>query len=416
MDIPTEDWHTALTSLINAGHTLPASGLAAALADTLRPMGIYTTVHLADAEQRALRMLPQPGQPDQEPIPIDGSLAGRAYMLVTPIIAARDPARVWMPIVDGTERLGVLDITLPPHLDPDDDTVRHNIDAITGLLGHLVVAKTQYGDTLSRARRSQPASAGAETLWRLLPPLTFTTERLVIAAILEPCYTIGGDAYDYAVDDHIARIAIFDALGHGLRAALTATVALGSARTARVEHAGLTTIAEAVDTAIADEFTDSRFVTAILADLDIATGTLQYINAGHPPPVIIRAGKVVAQLDAGRRMPLGLGDPVVDIAELSLEPEDRLLLYTDGFTEALDHHNEQFGLQRLIDFAERHSAAGLPPPEMLRRLGHDLLDYQNGPLRDDATLMMLSWNSPTAADMTLPNLSQTSTADLTDPT
>ena len=402
MGISTEDWHTALTSLIDVGHTLPASGLATALADTLRPLGLHTTVHLADAEQRALRMLPQPGQPHQEPIPIDGSLAGRAFTLVTPTIAARDPERLWMPIVDGTERLGVLHITLPPHLHFDDDAVRCNIDAITGLLGHLIVAKTQYGDTLSRARRSQPASVGTETLWRLLPPLTFTTEHLVIAAILEPCYTIGGDAYDYAVDDHIARIAIFDALGHGLRAALTATVALGSARTARVERADLTTIARAVDTAIADEFTDSRFATAILADLDITTGTLHYINAGHPPPVVIRAGKAVAQLDAGRRMPLGLADPTVDIAELSLEPEDRLLFYTDGFTEALDQNDEQFGLQRLIDFAERHSAAGLPPPEMLRRLGHDLLDYQNGPLHDDATLMMLSWNSPTTADMTLP--------------
>jgi sigma-B regulation protein RsbU (phosphoserine phosphatase) len=402
VDITTEDWHKVLTTLIRAGHTLAASGLAAALADTLRPIGIHTTVHLADAEQRALRMLPQPGRPPQPPIPIDGSLPGRAYTLVTPIIAARNPARIWMPIVDGTERLGVLDITLPPDTDPDDPAVRHNIDAITGLLGHLVVAKTQYGDTLSRARRSQPASAGAETLWRLLPPLTFTTERLVIAAILEPCYTIGGDAYDYAVDDHIARIAIFDALGHGLRAALTATVALGSARTARIEHADLTAIARAVDTAITDEFTDSRFVTAILADLDITTGTLRYINAGHPPPVVIRRGKAVARLDAGRRMPLGLNDPAVDIAELSLEPEDRLLFYTDGFTEALDRHGEQFGLQRLIDVAERHSAAGLPPPEMLRRLGHDLLNYQNGPLHDDATLMMLSWNSATAADITLP--------------
>jgi len=402
VDISIEDWHSVLTSLIKAGHTVPASGLAGALADTLRPIGIDTTVHLVDIEQHALRMLPQPGRPQQDPIPIDGSVAGRAYMLVTPLITARDPGRLWMPIVDGTERLGVLDITLPPSADPDDPAVRANVEAIAGLLGHLVVAKTQYGDTLSRARRSRPASAGAETLWRLLPPLTFTTEALVIAAVLEPCYSIGGDAYDYAVDDGIARIGIFDALGHGLSAALTATAALGSARTARVEHADLTTIARAVDAAIAGEFDDSRFVTAVLADLDIATGTLRYINAGHPPPVVIRAGKVVARLEAGRRMPLGLGDPTVDVAELNLEPDDRLLFYTDGFTEALDQQNTRFGLQRLIDFAERHSAAGLPPPETLRRLGHDLLDYQQGPLRDDATLMMLSWNSPGIAAATLP--------------
>jgi sigma-B regulation protein RsbU (phosphoserine phosphatase) len=398
----TDDWHGALTTLIRDGHTLPASGLAAALAETLRPMGVATTIYLADVEQRGLRMLPEVGRSQAAPIPIDGSLAGRAYMLVTPIVANTDPAQVWVPIVDGTERLGVLDLTLPSGVDPEDLDVRHNIDAITGLLGHLIVAKTQYGDTLSRARRSQPASAGAETLWRLLPPLTFTTDDLVIAAILEPCYTIGGDAYDYAVDDRVARIGIFDALGHGLRAALTATVALGASRGARIVHADLPAIAQAVDTAITDEFTDSRFVTAVLADLDMATGTLRYINAGHPPPVLIRGGKAVAQLESGRRMPLGLHDPSVEVAEVSLEPEDRLLFYTDGFTEARDQDDEQFSLQRLIDFAERNAAAGLPPPETLRRLGHDLLDYQHGPLLDDATLMMISWNSAAAAEMTLP--------------
>ncbi|HEY1484487.1 MAG TPA: PP2C family protein-serine/threonine phosphatase [Micromonosporaceae bacterium] len=402
MDNDAAAWHHALTSLITAGHSLPASDLATALAEVLRPLGIGAAVFLVDREQRTLRMLAARNQPDREPIPIEGSLGGRAYMLVTPLYAASEPTRVWMPIVDGTERLGVVELTLPEGMDFEDPRVRADIDAMAGLLGHLVVAKTQYGDTISRARSSQAASAGAETLWRLLPPLTFTTHDLVIAAILEPCYTIGGDAYDYAVDGRRARIAIFDSLGHGLGAALTTTVALGASRSVRIQGADLTDMAAAVDAAITDEFDDSRFATAVLADLDLVTGVLRYINAGHPPPVLIRGGKAVTRLDAGRRMPLGLTDPHVQVAELALEPEDRLLFYTDGFTEAHDERDEQFGLERLIDVAERHAIAGLAPPEMLRRLGHDLLDYQHGPLRDDATLLMLTWNSPVSAEMTLP--------------
>ncbi len=401
MDVALEDWHRALISLTRGGHTVQASGLAPLLNEILRPVGIRAIVYLVDVEQRTLHALPDMG-PVAGPLPIDGSLAGRCYMTVTPLIASRDPIRFWMPLIDGTERLGVLDLTLPAGMDPDKADVRENIDAVAGLLAHLIVAKTQYGDALSRARRSQPMSPGAETLWRLLPPLTFTTDRLVLSAILEPCYAVGGDVYDYAVDDDIARIALFDAVGHGLPAALTATVALGASRSARIQGRGLQEVGRAVDEAILGEFRDSRFLTAVLAELHLRTGTLRYINAGHPPPVLLRGGKAVAQLDSGRRLPLGLGGAAAAVAEISLEPGDRLLLYTDGFTEARDQFDQQFGLTRLIDFAERHAAAGLPPPETVRRLVHDLLDHQDGPLRDDASMMLVSWNSVASVGQTLP--------------
>jgi serine phosphatase RsbU (regulator of sigma subunit) len=108
--------------------------------------------------------------------------------------------------------------------------------------------------------------------------------------------------------------------------------------------------------------------------------------------VLLRRGRAVGVLDRGRRMPLGLDDPAIEIAEQTLEPGDRLLFYTDGFTEARDERGEEFGLRRLVDFAERHAAAGLPVPETLRRLSHDVLDHQHGGLRDDATLLLISWS------------------------
>jgi hypothetical protein len=314
-------------------------------------------------------------------------------MTVNAFTVSRSPGRVWTPLVNGTERLGVLDFTLPAHLDPASPEVRDGIDLIGGLIGHLVTAKMQYGDTLHRGRRSRPASTATELLWRTLPPLTFATEQLVISAILEPCYDVGGDAFDYAVDDDIARIAVFDAVGHSMTAGLTAAVALAATRTARIEGEGLYAIARAADLAIAGQFPDVRFVTAVLAELDLITGAVRYLNAGHPPPVLLRGGKVVAALDGGRRMPLGLDDPAIEIAEAALEPGDQLLFYTDGFTEARDEHGEQFGLARLVDFAERHAAAGLPPAETVRRLSHHLIQHQNGNLTDDATLVLVSWSA-----------------------
>jgi sigma-B regulation protein RsbU (phosphoserine phosphatase) len=102
---------------------------------------------------------------------------------------------------------------------------------------------------------------------------------------------------------------------------------------------------------------------------------------------------VVRNLDRGRRLPLGLDDAHVDVAEEILEPGDRLLLYTDGVIEAHSEDGTPFGSDRLADLAERHAAAQLPAPETLRRLSHHVLRHQHGPLRDDATLLLLDWST-----------------------
>jgi len=86
-----------------------------------------------------------------------------------------------------------------------------------------------------------------------------------------------------------------------------------------------------------------------------------------------------------------------------LEPGDRLLLHTDGVTEARDSEGVPFGLDRLVDLTERHEAADLPAPETLRRVVHAVLEHQNGRLQDDATLMLVEW-STTAHGTLLPTI------------
>src|SRR5205807_2529721 len=80
----------------------------------------------------------------------------------------------------------------------------------------LIVAKSDYGDFFEFHRRRQPMSIASELAWQLLPPLTFGSDRVVISGALAPAYDLGGDSFDYGVDADIARIAVFDAMGHGL--------------------------------------------------------------------------------------------------------------------------------------------------------------------------------------------------------
>jgi serine phosphatase RsbU (regulator of sigma subunit) len=287
-------------------------------------------------------------------------------------------------------------VRLNDDLDPLDRGLRNQCEIFAELAGHLVASKLPYGDTLHQVRRTRPLDPAAELVMTMLPPQTFTCERLVVTATLEPAYSVGGDAYDYAVDADSAKVMILDAMGRGMYAAMTSAVALAAMRSARRDGHGLYSMARAADEVILGQFQDGRFVTGFLMDLDLGTGTLRYLNAGHWPAVILRQGKFVRLLDRGRRLPLGMDDPLIEIAEERLEPGDAVLLYTDGITEARDPDGEQFGLHRLTDLAERHAAEGLPAPEKLRRLSHSVIEHLGGPAHDDATLMLLEWSAVAA--------------------
>ena len=137
----------------------------------------------------------------------------------------------------------------------------------------------------------------AEIQWALLPPLTMSCPQVELAGILEPAYQVAGDSFDYALNDDNLHVAMIDAMGHGLDAATMATVAIGAYRHARRADVGLAEMYAFMDKAIAEQFGPDHFVTAQMMCLDIATGRLRWVNAGHPAPLLIREREVVRQLD-----------------------------------------------------------------------------------------------------------------------
>jgi hypothetical protein len=384
-------WWRIAAQIIEAGHTVSGDDLPRVINEVMGLVGMTAQMYLVDLAQRTLRPVPKD---HRAAVTVEGSLAGRAFQFVE-AFAGTDPDEgvvLWLPMVDGTDRLGVLRLGLPDGADGDDPGLRQRCSVLAGLAGHLVASKFPYGDVLNVTRRSTPLTVAAELLWQLVPPLTFTTRDLVITAVLEPHDQVGGDAFDYAVDGEVAFCGLFDAVGHDLQAGLATAVALAAIRNARRSgECDLSVIARRADAEIIAHGPHGRFVTAILARLHTGTGKLSYVVAGHPPPLLLRANKTVKALQDGRRTPLGVYGRDVEVVDEHLEPGDRLLLYTDGITEARDARGRSFGTNRLIDFAERSGADGLPAPETLRRLAHDVLEHQGGLLQDDATLMMVDW-------------------------
>lgn len=398
----------ACAELLSRSHLLPPGDVAEALVAAARPLGVDSAcVYLADLQQRHLYPLPSTGAQWAERRAIDSTLAGRAYQAVkilhAPAEGGRDGHRVWIPLLDGTERLGVLELSVR-----DAGEARlADYRALASLVSLMIVSKSSYSDTYAQTQRSRETALQAELVWAFLVPRTFATDRFLITSTLEPAYDVGGDAFDYSLIGDRLHISIFDAAGHDLAAGLLASVGMASCRSTRRAGGTLSEIASRADHAIARQFGQNRFVTALLCDLDLATGQFCWIPCGHPPPLLIRGNKVVKELFRPPWLPLGLSglddpaggrgdavpsDEAFGPAETErLEPGDRLLLYTDGVTEGRAADGTPFGTERLSDFVIRHSNAETPVPETLRRLNRAIADFQHHKLTDDATVVLLEW-------------------------
>ncbi|WP_212842604.1 PP2C family protein-serine/threonine phosphatase [Catellatospora sp. IY07-71] len=392
-----DPWHAALLDLLHLIQRAQGDEVAASVSAALRPLGLEITCYLVDEEQSHLHPLPEPGKPAPAPLGVDGTMAGRAFTTVNTHRATTSGGtdRLWVPLIDGTERLGVADLVFRRE-DCDIAAVQEWCESYVNLVGHLIAVKLPYGDSLNRVRRTRRMSVAGELLLATLPPQTFTTDRLVISSILQPHYDVGGDAFDYALDDANAWFAVLDGMGRGLPASLMTVATLAALRAARRAGFGLYASAREAERTLTRQFGDKSFVTAVLCELDLESGRMRYVNAGHPFPLLLRRHQAVRELTGGRRLPLGLADGEPVLGEEVLEPGDRLLLYTDGVVEARNNAGDVFGVERLVDFTERAALAGTPAPETLRGLSHRVAAFQDGPPRDDATLMLLEWSAEAA--------------------
>lgn len=387
----------AVIGLLEKARNSPSEHLGVLAAQAGRALGVDIVMYLADDDQRSLIAVTSSigGHADRSipaPLAIDGTVAGHAFRQTTTMLSDTDGARrMWVPLLDDLERHGVLDVVLDASHELYDPSLRQQCEWLATLLAHLVSLAVRYGDRLDAQRRRRPRAPTADLIWTLVPPTTAAVPGLSLAAAIEPSHKAGGDAYDYALSADTAKLSLFDAMGHDFNAALIAAAALAGSRAARRNGGDLYEQAGAVDQLICENFGAGQFATGILASLDLATGVLRYLCAGHPEPLLLRSGKVVKRLQAGRRLPLGLGDGQGSVAEEQLEPGDRLIFYTDGVTEARDATGALFGDRRLTDFLEREAASALLPPETVRRLMHAVLDHHHGQLRDDATILLAQW-------------------------
>jgi hypothetical protein len=383
-----------LGTMIDRAHEMPPQLIAPLVSEVIAAIGGRdVAVYLQDYDQMTLVPLPGQGLVGGEPEPIEGSLPGRAFLGDAMVEqSVDDGVRLFVPLLDGSDRVGVLAFTAAI---PDEDS-RRLARRFAGLLADVLVTKGGYTDRFFQARRRRPMSLSAEMLWSMVPPLMMTTPQVAVAGILEPAYDVGGDIFDYALNDDVLHVAIIDAMGHGMGAAVMATVAVAAYRHARRGDVDLADLYAAIDHAVAGQFDQDSFATLQMARLDVGSGLLRWVNAGHPHPLLLRDRRVVRTLHSPTTLPAGIGGATPHVSEEALEPGDRVLFFSDGITEEHTTGGEQFGVARLVDQLERAEQSGGPVQETVRRLSHALMRARGGATSDDATLFLLEWRNEPA--------------------
>lgn len=316
-------------------------------------------------------------------VPLAGSAHGRAVVeQAVQLVGDGDTCLVLAPVTSRGEAVGVLELRVPTR--PDDATVTHVAQAANAL-AYIVIAARRYTDLFEWGQRSVPLSLAAEIQHRLLPSsYTCEASQFTLAAWLEPAGEVGGDTFDFSLARDTLHLSITDAMGHTVEASLLATLLVGSVRNSRRADADLAAQAQRANDALVDHADRSQFVTGQLARIDLARGTAQIVNAGHPPPLRLRDG-VVDQVPLTADLPFGtLPGTAFTVQTLPLEPGDRLMFLTDGILER-DAANADI---RTVLAASRDDH----PREAVQQLIQAAVHASGGTLRDDATALCLDWH------------------------
>ncbi|MGN6128814.1 MAG: PP2C family protein-serine/threonine phosphatase [Nocardioidaceae bacterium] len=291
---------------------------------------------------------------------------------------------VLAPVTERGEVIGVLELRLPEVPGKEDIA---EVATLAHLLAFVMIANRRHTDLFEWGHRSRPLSLSAEIQQRLLPSSrTCEAGAFTLAGWLEPAAEIAGDTFDYTLARNTLHLSITDAMGHGVEAALTATLCVGALRGSRRRGQSLTEQALSASAAVAEHGTrngQDDFVTGLIGRLDLRTGAMDLINAGHVHPYLARDGDV-RPIALPANLPFGVyPDTAYEATELTLEPGDRVVFVTDGM---LERNAATLDLPAAI-----RQAVSLHPREAAAALADAVLAATGHALSDDATVLCLDW-------------------------
>ena len=268
----------------------------------------------------------------------------------------------------------------------------HSIIAAATIVGVTAAGLVASASRQRKERELVDVRAVADTAQRvLLHPVPARVGGLQVAVryiSAAAAARIGGDLYDLIATTDRVRVIVADVQGKGLPAVQAAAVVLGAFRESAYDAPGLAEIAGQIEDSLERQSSEEKFVTAILAEITVATGQIAIMNCGHPSPLLVSGTSVRFADPPEPGLPLGLSElGVRDRKEYTVAfgPGDRMLFYTDGISEARDGAGQFYPVGRTA-----HLLGGPDVNDALGQLYGDVLRHAGGELHDDSAAHLLA--------------------------
>ena len=321
----------------------------------------------------------------------DASFSTQDSILATGIRSAMS-APLWY-TATGTEEDEVIGLVYVDSLMASHSFNEEDVRILTAL-ANVAAAKIENArlleENLEKRVLEEEMRMAAEIQRGLLPERAPIVPGYGVVGSNRPCRTVGGDYYDFGMDGGRLHFALGDVSGKGTAAALLMTVLRAAVR----GHWGVGEPAEAVtriNRTVCQNVTPGKYVTFFMGRLDPDTGTVAYVNAGHNPPIVVRADGRLDSLTTGGVV-LGLfDDGTYEQSATSLGRGDVLVVFSDGVTETWNRDDIEFGDARLAELIRqgRELDAAALQAEILRELDRF---SQGTKATDDRTLIVIKRN------------------------
>src|SRR5271170_7031888 len=312
------------------------------------------------------------------------AVAGTALTVLIIMAVYRIPIRFFLAQLWSTGRLIVLVILIVGSIRYLYKRTRVQLEGKNLELQRAV----EIGNTRSK-QQEQEMDKAREILEGLLPKKIPQVRGLEVAGAWQPASVVGGDYFDVLkFSEKKIGVCIGDVAGKAISAALLMANLQASFRAFASEAVSPGTLVGKLDEVISNNIAPDRFITFCYCTIDTSDNRLTFASAGHMPPILFRkSGDAVLLKDGGPPLGIFPNQNYQDIG-LPLESGDRLILYTDGLTEATNSDEQEFGERRLLDLGRRNMA--LSASELLAAIKKEVVSFCNGSFQDDFTLVVIA--------------------------
>ena len=342
------------------------------------------------------------------PMPVDIAAPFEEHGVVGGVLATGEPAslhdqpgvcegrerahsRLVVPLVGSRGRVrGALDLW-SDRSSGYDDAAREVVGVYASAVAATIENARLIAEVRDKRRLDSDLALARDVMEDLLPRATPTLAGFDIAGVHESSLAVGGDYYEFIpLPEDRWGVVIADVVGKGIAAALLVAAIRASIASLVGHELAVRAIMRRANRFFHESVEEGRYVTLFYMVVDVPARSLLYVNAGHVPPVLVRASGEVDLLEEGG-VPLGLFEtPRYFEGHATLAPGDVLGLYTDGIVEQTNPEGEEYGSSRLI--AALRGAGDAGATELCSRVMQDVHRFGVGRQTDDRTLVVIRSN------------------------